>query len=103
MVQEPGIFYIISFDWPEEISSELSEKVRKFHELVKQTDWIEEKVAASGGIGVGATSIWIFWLQDYTDLNKLLRDDNELAKLYREWTHEMLNLETTVREEVMFV
>ncbi|MHA1865122.1 MAG: hypothetical protein ACTSVB_11835 [Candidatus Heimdallarchaeaceae archaeon] len=103
MSKKPGIYYIVMFDWPEEVSSELSKKVREFHELVEKAPWIREIVAASGGIGIGATSIWIFWLQDYTDLNKLLRSEEEISKLYHEWTKEMQNVETMVREEVIFV
>ena len=100
---QPGIMLIIEFDWPEEITKELATLVRKFHDLVVEADWIEEKVAASGELGGDYGSIWIFRLDNYGGLDEFLHGKNEITKSFIEWSNQMADMHLSVKEEVQFL
>lgn len=94
---------IIEFDWPSDISNELYMNVRKFHDIVEKTDWIEECVAASGGIGGVFNSIWIFRLSNYAMLDKFFDEKNEISQSFALWADSMAKMKISVKEEVMFL
>ncbi|MHA1440909.1 MAG: hypothetical protein ACTSPK_03455 [Candidatus Heimdallarchaeota archaeon] len=102
-MNQQGIMLIVEFDWPEEITKELGSLVRKFHDLVTDADWIEEKVAASGGLGGDYGSIWIFRLKNYAGLDEFFHGKNEIAKSFKKWSNQMIDISISVKEEVMFL
>ena len=100
----PGIYLIVEFDWPTPFEQEHGKKARKLHDLVQTADWVQESVAASGGIGAGQSSIWIFRLANYAALDTLLRDfENEVCKAYIDFFSVMPVVTEKIREEVIFV
>jgi hypothetical protein len=101
---KPGIYLLINFDWPEPFANEHGVKARKLHDVVQGVSWIKEVVAASGGIGGGQESVWIFWLENYAALDRLLQDDDdEVAQAYRSFFTEMVAVEERIRQEVVFL
>lgn len=101
---KPGIYLLINFDWPEPFAAEHGKMARKLHDVVQGKSWIKEAVAASGGIGAGQESVWIFWLENYAALDQLLKDDSdEVAIAYRDFFSEMVMVEESIREEVIFL
>ncbi len=102
--KQPGIYLIIEFDWPEKFDSETGLIARKLHAVSQDKRWIKPIVAASGGIGKGASSMWIFWLENYAALDALYHDpDNEIGKLYISFFSKMNNVTEKIREEVFFL
>ena len=99
-----GIFYIVYFDWPEKMSSEVVEYAKELHVAVNHANWIEEILAASGGIGGQQSSVWIFRLANYGQLDQLLRETGDsVHKAYQKFFNEMTNVEDLIREEVNFL
>jgi hypothetical protein len=93
----PGIFPFVDFDWPNPIQEEHGKKARKLHDVVQNRTWIKE-------MGAGPACTWIFWLEDYAALKKLLRnDEDEVAKAYRDFFAQMPVVAEKIREEVVFV
>lgn len=104
--KKPGVYLIIEFEWPPpaEFKPEHGQKARNLHDTVQDKDWIREIMAASGGIGEGASSIWVFWLKDYASLDRLMFDkDDEVAKAYSDFFSEMPHIVDMIRHEVIFV
>jgi len=100
----PGIYLIVEFDWPNPFQPELGKKARQLHAVVQDQGWIREVVAASGGLGVGPASLWIFWLENYASLDRLLRNtDNPVAQTYRAFFSELPTVVEKIREEVVFL
>ena len=100
----PGIYLIVNFDWPSPFEPEHGQKARKLHDVVQGQSWIREVVAASGGIGKGPASVWIFWLENYAALDTLLRNrENEISAAYIDFFTDMPTVVETVREEVSFL
>ena len=100
----PGIYLMIDFDWPKPFQPELGAKARQLHDAVQGRSWIREVVAASGGIGAGPSSSWIFWLEDYAALDRLLRDDEDhIAQAYSAFFSSVATMTEKIREEVIFV
>lgn len=61
-------------------------------------------VAASGGIGGGPSSLWIFKLANYAALDRLFHDEEDpVAGAYRAFFGEMVDVQDMVREEVIFL
>jgi hypothetical protein len=59
-------------------------KARAILDTVQGKSWIKESVAAIGGIRAGQSSVWIFRLESFAALNRLLiDDDDEVAQTYR--------------------
>jgi hypothetical protein len=100
---QPGIYLIIEFDWPRPFTSEQAKMAGQLHNVVQNKSWIKEVVAASGGLGSGPSSLWIFWLESYAALDTLLKDqDNEVCKAYLSFFSEMIHVCDKVREAVIF-
>jgi hypothetical protein len=101
---KPGIYLCIDFDWPQPFQPEHGQKARKLHDVVQNQNWIKAVVAASGGIGAGPTSTWIFWLADYAALERLLRDpENDVSRTYQDFFSQMPVVVDKIREEVHFL
>ncbi len=98
-----GFYIIIEFDWSSSITKELATLVRKIHDLVKEADWIDETVAASGGIGGGYNSIWILQIKNYATPDKFLHGKNPLAENFPKWADQMTKMRISVKEEVQFL
>ena len=100
---KPGIYLIVNFDWPSPFEPEHGKVARALHDAVTEADWITETVAASGGIGGSASSIWVFRLENYSALDKLLRDyDDPVHQAYAACFQTMINVTEMVKEEVLF-
>ncbi len=100
----PGIYLIINFDWPTPFKPEHGQTARKLHDIVQGQSWIKEAVAASGGVGKGPASTWIFWLRNYAALDTLLRDqENEVCAAYVDFFTDMPTVIETIREETLFL
>ena len=96
-------YIIIEFDWPSSITKELATLVREFHDLVKDADWIEESVAASGGIGGEYNSIWILWIEKYATLDTFLHGENPITENFSKWANQMAKMRISVKEKVQFL
>ena len=100
----PGIYLIIEFDWPSSMNPEFLQKAKDLHQMVQNQTWIQEVVAASGGLGMGPSSIWIFRLENYAALDRLLRDrSDETSQTYVGFFSRMANVRDKIREEIHFM
>ena len=98
------IYLIVEFDWPTAMKPELVQKAKNLHQIVQDQSWIQEVVAASGGLGAGPSSIWIFQLENYAALDRLLRDRSDgVSQAYVGFFSEMANVQDKVREAVAFM
>ena len=99
---QPGIYLIVEFDWPDNVTKEQAGNAYRLHQVVRDKEWIRGVVAGSGGIGGAQSSIWIFWLESYAALGRLLRDqEDEVGQVYNAFFKEMPNVVDRVREEVV--
>jgi hypothetical protein len=104
MTNPPGIYLVIEFDWPQPFEPEHGKKARKLHDVVQGKSWIKEFVAGSNGLGSGPSSLWIFWLENYAVLDRLLRNpDDEVSKAFSECFAIMPVVTQKIREEVVFL
>ncbi len=104
MSQTPGIYLMIDFDWPQPFEQPHAKLARRLHEVVQGKTWIKESVAASGGVGGEQDSSWVFWLENYAALDKLLRDEkDEVAQAYKTFFSAMPTVTEKIREEVLFL
>jgi hypothetical protein len=100
---QPGIYLIVEFDWPQPFDPEHGKLARALHDVVQDKDWIRESVSASGGVGGRRSSVWVFWLENYAALDRLLKDrDDPVSKAYLAFFPKMAAIEDWVREEVYF-
>jgi hypothetical protein len=98
-----GIYLILEFDWPNPFQNEHGEMAKALHQVVEEKDWIEETVAASGGVGGGPSSLWIFKLADYAALDRLFHDQEDpVSKGYTAFFSAMVNVQDKIRTEVIF-
>ena len=98
-----GIYLIVEFEWPRPFSPEDGQNARKLHDELQGKDWIKEVVAASGGIGGGAHSIWIVWLRNYAALDRLFHNqDDPVSQAYNAFFSQMPVVNDKVREQVDF-
>jgi hypothetical protein len=101
--RKPGIYLIVEFDWPRPSDPEAGKKAYHLHQVLQNRSWIREVVAASGGVGKGPSSMWIFWLENYAALDRLLKDrQNEVSQAYVAFFAAMPKQTEKVREEVIF-
>lgn len=99
-----GIYLIVEFDWPRPVTQEVGKKARRLHDVVQNQAWIRETVAGSGSLGEGPGSIWIFWLENYAALDRLLRDKtDEVSQAYIDFYSAMPRVVDKIREEVVFL
>ena len=102
--QQAGIYLIVEFDWPKTFNPETGQKARNLHEVAQNRRWIRPIVAGNGGIGLGASSIWIFWLENYSSLDILFHDlENEVSKAFLSFFSSVDNVSEKIREEVIFL
>jgi hypothetical protein len=102
--QQAGIYLIIEFDWPKIFNPETGQKARQLHEVTQNKRWIRPVIAGNGGIGLGSSSIWIFWLENYGSLDILLHDlENEISKTFLSFFSSVENVSEKIREEVIFL
>lgn len=102
--RQAGIYLIIDFEWPKPFDGGCVKRARTLHEVVQLQSWVHEVVAAGGGIGSGPAYTWVFWLESYAALERLLRSDHdEVALAYRAFFADMTNVTDKIREEVLFL
>ena len=102
--QAGGIYLIVQFDWPESVDGELASKARVLHDLTQEADWIREVVAGSGGLGAGPSSLWIFWLENYAALDRLLNNTTDpICQAYLAFFTQMTHVSDFIREKVRFL
>ena len=99
----PGVYLIVQFNWPPDFTREMADGARDLHAALKDADWIQEVLAASGGLGAGPSSIWIFRLQGYASLDRLLHDrEDPISKAYVMFFSHMADISESIREQVVF-
>ena len=102
--QDPGIYLIVEFNWPAKITKEIGASAKALHEAVTASDWIDDPVAASGGLGGGPSSIWVFHLPDYAALDRLFKDrEDPVSQAYYAFFSNMQDVEDSVREAVLWL
>jgi hypothetical protein len=99
---ESGIYLVVQFSFPKPFQAEYGEKASALYQVLKGQDWIEEVFAASGGIGGGPSSIWVFKLNDYSALDRLLGSEDPVSKAYVDFFGTMEDVHDFIREEVVF-
>ena len=100
----PGIYLIVEFDWPTPFIPEPVQKAKHLHQILQSQTWIRDIISASGGVGSGSNSIWIFRLEQYAALDRLLRDrSDEVSQAYIGSFTEMIHVKDKIREEVVFL
>jgi hypothetical protein len=103
-IQKPGIYLIIDFEWPNPSNGVHLRRARELHDVVQEHPWVRAVVASSGGIGPGPGYTWVFWLEDYAALDRLLRSpEDEVARAYRAFFSNMMHVTDKIREEVLFL
>jgi hypothetical protein len=101
---ERALYLFIEFEWPREVTKELGGLAHKLHTLTQDAGWIQEVVAASGGIGGEMSSVWVFQLADYAALERLMRDpDDEISQTYMQFFSQMADVRDSLREQVVFM
>ena len=99
-----ALYLFVEFEWPAEVTKEVASLAHKLHTLVTEADWIDEAIAASGGMGGDMSSIWVFKLNEYAALDRLLRDtDDEIAQTYMQFFTQMADVRDWIRDEVVFM
>ena len=98
------IYLIVEFSWPSPIEPGLAQKAAHLHKVVQDQDWIQEVVAASGGLGGDLGSLWIFRLESYAALDRLFHDrSDEVSQAYMDFFSKMPRIQDRIREQVMFL
>lgn len=98
-----AIYLIVEFDWPTSIDADVAQKAAHLHSVLQGQTWIQEAVAASGGLGGDHGSLWIFRLESYAALEKLFHDkSDEVSQAYLDFFSCMPRIADKVREEVIF-
>lgn len=105
MNEQPSrpIYLIVEFDWPASLEPEVAQKAAHLHHVLQDQTWIQEAVAASGGLGGDHGSMWIFRLDGYAALDRLFHDkSNEVSQAYLDFFSCMPRIADKIREEVIF-
>lgn len=106
MAAEPraGIFLFVQFNWPSNFTKEMATAAKDLHLAVEKADWIQETLAASGGLGSGPSNWWVFWMADYASLDRLLHGgEDEVSQAYAAFFASMVDVSEAVREQVVFL
>jgi len=99
-----GVYLIVEFDWPNPVEKEVAQKAAHLHKVVQNQSWIQEAIAASGGLGGDHGSLWIFRLENYAALDRLFHDQSdEISQAYVGFFSEMPRVNDKIREEVIFL
>lgn len=78
------------------------QNARKLHDLLQETEWITEVVAASGGLG-DICLLFDFWLRNYAALHRLFHDhDDPVTHAYNAFFSQMPLVKDKIREQVDF-
>lgn len=99
---EQNIYLFVQFNFPKPFQTEYGLKAKNLNQSLVGQDWIEAVLAASGGIGGGPSSLWVFKLGDYASLDRLFHGDNPVAKDYIDFFSAMEDVHDFIREEVVF-
>jgi hypothetical protein len=95
---------IVEFDWPNPVEKEVAQKAAHLHTVLQGQSWIQEVVAASGGLGGEHGSLWIFRLENYAALDRLFHDrSDEISQAYMGFFSKMSQVKDKIREEVIFL
>jgi hypothetical protein len=98
------IYLIVEFSWPSPIEPGLAQKAAHLHKVIQDQDWIQEVLAASGGLGGDLGSLWIFRLESYATLDRLFHDrSDEVSQAYLDFFSKMPRIQDRIREQVMFL
>lgn len=97
-----GIFLVVQFSFPKPFQTEFGAKAKALHQALDGQDWIKEVFAASGGIGAGPSSIWVFKLNDFSALDRLMGGEYPVSKAYVDFFGAMEDVNDFIREEVIF-
>ena len=99
-----SIYLLVQFNWPRPLEPGHGQMAKALHETLQGQKWIKEVVAASGGVGGDASSLWIFKLPNYAALDRLFHDEGDpVAAAYQNFFSEMVDVQDMVREEVVFL
>ena len=99
---DQGIYLLVQFNFPRPFQPEYGDKAKALHEVAQGQDWIEEVFTASGGVGAGPSSVWVFKLQNYASLDRLFSGEGPVSKAYVDFFRSMSDVQDMVREEVVF-
>jgi len=98
------IYLIVEFSWPSPIEPVLAQKAAHLHKVIQDQDWIQEVLAASGGLGGDLGSLWIFRLESYAALDRLFHDrSDEVSQAYLDFFSKMPRIQDRIREQVVFL
>jgi hypothetical protein len=103
--QTSGLYLNVEFSWPATIDTEPDQvhAAVELHKAVQEADWIHGIFAATDGIGGDMDSMWVFWVPDYSSLDRLLNNKRDkVAKAYAHFFSKMSKMRTKIREEVIF-
>ena len=64
-------------------------------------DWVQEVFAASGGLGAGPASLWVFRLANYASLDRLFHGDEAVSLAYVDFFGAMVDVTDAIREAVI--
>lgn len=98
-----GIYLIVQFSFPSSFDPEYGERAKQLHAAVQEPDWIEEVLAASGGLGAGPAAIWVFKMADYASLDVLFGGEDEVSEAYLGFFGRMDGVQDSIREQVIFL
>jgi len=102
--ERTAIYLVVEFDWPSPFEPEYGQRAKELHSSVQGHEWIKKVLAASGGLGSGQSSNWVFWLENSAALDRLFSDrENQAGKAYRSFFSTMDNVSDKIREEVRFI
>jgi hypothetical protein len=99
---QQNIYLVVSFNFPKPFQPEYGEKAKVLHQALIDQDWIEDVFAASGGIGGGPSSMWVFKMDGYASLDRLFDGSDPVSKAYVAFFRTMDDVQDMVREEVVF-
>ncbi|MHA2103490.1 MAG: hypothetical protein ACW981_08665 [Candidatus Hodarchaeales archaeon] len=106
-LNEPNIFLIVEFGWPDVITKEMGDASANIHKKIQESDWIDDPVVVYGGVSHGLPCMWIFKVKEYADLDKLLHPtkstNNEVAKAYTSFFKDMVDIQVKIKHEVQFL
>jgi hypothetical protein len=88
--------------FPKPFQAEYGVKAKTLHHVLDGQDWIEEVFAASGSIGAGPSSIWVFKLNDFSALDKLLGGEDPVSEAHVDFFGAMEDVNDFIQEAIIF-